>query len=61
MASTGLDVPWRRGMVERFFPVGDELFAVLSNGQILSTTLSTIEWKRILPETAGVNAITVVV
>ena len=61
MASTGLDVPWRRGMVERFFPVGDELFAVLSNGQILSTTLSTIEWKRILPEIAGVNAITVVV
>ncbi len=61
MASTGLDVPWRRGMVERFFPVGDELVAVLSNGQILSTMLSTIQWKRILPEIAGVNAITVVV
>lgn len=61
MASTGLDVPWRRGMVERFFSAGDELFAVLSNGQLLSTTLSTIEWKRILPEIAGVNAITVVV
>ena len=60
-ASTGLDVPWRRGMVERFFPVGDELVAVLSNGQILSTMLSTIQWKRILPEIAGVNAITVVV
>ena len=61
MASTGLDVPWRRGMVERFFQAGDELFAVLSNGQLLSTTFSTIEWKRILPEIAGVNAITVVV
>ena len=61
MASTGLDVPWRRGMVERFFSAGDELFAVLSNGQLLSTTLSTIEWKRILPEIAGVNAITAVV
>ncbi|MCQ6482941.1 hypothetical protein NPN19_24210, partial [Vibrio parahaemolyticus] len=61
MASTGLDVPWRRGMVERFFPAGAELFAVLSNGQLLSTTLSTIEWKRILPEIAGLNAITAVV
>jgi hypothetical protein len=60
-ASTGLQVPWRRGMVERFFQAGEELFAVLSNGQLLSASLSTLEWKRILPGIADVNAITVMV
>ena len=58
MASNGLQVPWRRGMVERFFQTGDELFAVLSNGQLLHAVLSTLEWKRILPEIDNVNAIT---
>lgn len=58
MASNGLQVPWRRGMVERFFQAEAELFAVLSNGQLLSTTLSTFEWKRILPGIDNVNAIT---
>jgi photosystem II stability/assembly factor-like uncharacterized protein len=58
MASNGLQVPWRRGMVERFFQTGDELFAVLSNGQLLHTVLSTLEWKRILPKIDNVNAIT---
>src|SRR5919108_2254845 len=50
MASNGLQVPWRRGMVERFFQAGEELFAVLSNGQLLSASLSTLEWKRGLPD-----------
>jgi photosystem II stability/assembly factor-like uncharacterized protein len=58
-ASTGLQVPWRRGMVERFFQAGEELFAVLSNGQLLSTSLSGLEWKRILPGISNVNAVTV--
>jgi photosystem II stability/assembly factor-like uncharacterized protein len=58
MASNGLQVPWRRGMVERFFQNGDELFAVLSTGQLLHTVLSTLEWKRILPKIDNVNAIT---
>ena len=60
-ASNGLKVPWRRGMVERFFQADDELFAVLSNGQLLSASLSTLEWHRILPEIANVNAITTMV
>jgi hypothetical protein len=59
MASNGLQVPWRRGMVERFFQTGDELFAVLSNGQLLGAQLSTLEWKRILPDIHNVNAITI--
>lgn len=57
-ASNGLQVPWRRGMVERFFQVDDELFAVLSNGQLLRAPLSTLEWHRILPGIGNVNAIT---
>ena len=58
LASDGLQVPWRRGMVERFFQADDELFAVLSNGQLLSTALSTLKWKRILPNTVHVKAVT---
>ena len=60
MASTGLDVPWRRGMVERFFQAGEELFAVLSTGQVLGASHATLEWKRILPDIDDVNALTVV-
>ena len=58
LASNGLDVPWGRGMVERFVQVDEELFAVLSNGQLLSASLSTLEWQRVQPEVNGVNAIT---
>jgi len=45
-------------MVERFFQAGDELFAVLSNGQLLSASLAKLEWKRILPNISNVDAIT---
>jgi photosystem II stability/assembly factor-like uncharacterized protein len=58
LASNGLQVPWRRGMVERFFQAGEELFAVLSNGDVLNTSVSTLEWKRVLPNINTVNAIT---
>ena len=47
-AATGLRVPWRRHMVERFAQVGDELLAVLSNGEIVAAPLATLEWRRIL-------------
>jgi photosystem II stability/assembly factor-like uncharacterized protein len=57
LTSNGLQVPWRRGMVERFFQADDELFAILSNGQLISTSLATLEWKRVLPNITGVNAI----
>lgn len=58
LASNGLKVPWRRGMVERFFQAEKELFAVLSNGQLFATSLSALEWQRTLPNITGVNAIT---
>lgn len=56
MASDGLEVPWARGMVERFLQVGDELLAILSNGQLLAAPLETLAWRRILPEASGVTA-----
>ena len=58
MASNGLQVPWRRGMVERFFQADEELFAILSNGQLLSASLPALEWKHILPAINNVNAAT---
>jgi len=57
LASSGLDVPWRNHMVERFTQIGSELFAVLSNGELLWTDLSILEWKNILPEAKKVNAV----
>ncbi|MGZ6315827.1 MAG: WD40/YVTN/BNR-like repeat-containing protein [Anaerolineales bacterium] len=57
MASAGLQVPWRRGMVERFTQAQDELLAVLSNGELLATKLSALEWRRVLPAITGINAV----
>lgn len=59
-ASNGLQVPWRRGMVERFFQAGEELFAVLSHGALLRTSLSNLEWTRVLPDITDVNAVALI-
>ncbi len=56
LASSGLDAPWPRHMVERFQQVDDELLAVLSNGQLMSAPLATLNWRRLLPEAAGISA-----
>lgn len=56
-ASNGLDVPWRRHMVERFLQVDDDLLAVLSNGQLIAAPIATLEWKPILTDVRGINAI----
>jgi len=57
LASNGLQVPWRRGMVERFLQADDELLAVLSIGELLVAPLATLEWQRILSEIETVNAV----
>jgi photosystem II stability/assembly factor-like uncharacterized protein len=57
-ASSGLDTPWPRHMVERFIQVGDELLAVLSNGELLSASPVELRWQPILPEAPGVQAVT---
>ncbi len=58
LASDGLQVPWRRHMVERFVQLEGQLLAVLSNGQLLAAPLEGLHWQRILPEVQGVVAVT---
>lgn len=55
-------VTWPRNMVERFQPLGGDLFAVLANGQLLQTPLpspgsdlTTLAWEPVLPEVPGIN------
>jgi photosystem II stability/assembly factor-like uncharacterized protein len=57
-ASSGLNVPWRRHMVERFTQVGDQLLAMLSNGELYAAPLATLEWRRVLAEAGEVAAAT---
>jgi photosystem II stability/assembly factor-like uncharacterized protein len=57
LASDGLEVPWRRGMVERFLQADEELFAILSNGEVFGTSLSALEWKRTFPDISDLNAV----
>lgn len=58
-ASAGLSVPWRRHMVERFTQSGDRLLAVLSNGEVLASYTSRLDWQPVLPQVQGVNAVAV--
>jgi photosystem II stability/assembly factor-like uncharacterized protein len=58
LASKRLSVPWQRHMVERFAQVGDELLTVLSNGDLLTAPLATLEWQRIALDVRGVAAVT---
>lgn len=56
-ASGGLKVPWRNHMVERFKQVDDEVFAVLSNGQVLVSPLNDWNWTRAFPEIKNAHAV----
>jgi photosystem II stability/assembly factor-like uncharacterized protein len=56
-ASTGLNTPWPHHMVERFTQVDDELLAVLSNGELFTSPLTKLHWRRLLPEINGVAAV----
>jgi hypothetical protein len=51
-------VPWRRHMVERFEQVGEDLFAVLSNGELLVAPLASLQWQRVLTDLEDVHAVT---
>jgi photosystem II stability/assembly factor-like uncharacterized protein len=56
-AMVGLPGPWRRSVVERFTLIGEELFAVVANGQLFAAPTATLEWRRVLadlPEVMGV-------
>jgi hypothetical protein len=53
----GLELPWPNRMVERFFHLGNELFAVTNDGRVYSSLLSDLVWRRRLDEVVGVTAI----
>ncbi|MGD8295800.1 MAG: hypothetical protein PVH85_27410 [Desulfobacterales bacterium] len=55
-ASEGMKVPWPRHMVDRFVQVGDDLFAILSNGELRLKPLKEVRWQRVLPEIARIEA-----
>jgi len=46
-------------MVERFVQAGDDLVAVLSNGQLIAAPLATLAWQSLLPAEQGVTAVAV--
>ncbi|MCL7451825.1 MAG: hypothetical protein M8467_02125 [Anaerolineae bacterium] len=56
-AAQGLETPWPRHMVERFLQVDYDLLAVLSNGELLTTPLGSLAWRRILPEAGRILAV----
>lgn len=52
----GLSERWPSRMVERFVQAGDELLAILSNGELIAAPLDTLTWQTVLPAVQGVNA-----
>lgn len=59
-ASNSLQVLWGEYMVERFAQIGNDLYAVLSNGALLVSRcrVASWDWLEVLPNSAGVNAVT---
>jgi photosystem II stability/assembly factor-like uncharacterized protein len=57
-ASAGLETPWPRHMVERFYQIDDQLLAVLSNGELLASTLNKLSWEKIQAGSGEVRAVT---
>jgi photosystem II stability/assembly factor-like uncharacterized protein len=55
--STGLDLPWPDRMVERFIPIGDELFAVTNDGRVYVAPIGAWQWERILEGARDVRAV----
>jgi photosystem II stability/assembly factor-like uncharacterized protein len=47
---------WPDHMVERFTPAGDQLLAVLSNGELLAAPQTGQPWTRLLPHIENINA-----
>lgn len=58
-ASGGLDVPWPSGMVERFYAAGDQVLAMLNEGQLLAATRDEWQWRTLVPEIPEINALAV--
>ncbi|OGO34690.1 MAG: hypothetical protein A2Z16_04545 [Chloroflexi bacterium RBG_16_54_18] len=57
-ARGGLETPWPRHMVERFYQIDDQLLAVLSNGELLACALNKLSWEKIQAGSGEVRAVT---
>jgi photosystem II stability/assembly factor-like uncharacterized protein len=57
-ASTGLSVPWAHQMVERFASLDEELFAILSTGEVWRARPPQFAWQPDFAWLPPVNAIT---
>jgi photosystem II stability/assembly factor-like uncharacterized protein len=55
-ASVGINGPWPRHMVERFYQHDKNLFAILSNGELWTRPSGQTAWQRILAEVSGIRA-----
>jgi photosystem II stability/assembly factor-like uncharacterized protein len=55
--SDGNDAPWPDNMVERFEQVDDDLYAILSNGQLLTASIGVWRWQRVFQDVMGIQAI----
>ena len=58
-ASSGLSTPWAHHMIERFAQLRDEVWAVLSNGELLAAPLETLHWRQILSDVTSINAVAI--
>ena len=58
-ASSGLSTPWAHHMIERLAQLYDELWAVLSNGELLAAPLETLHWRQILSDVKSINAVAI--
>jgi photosystem II stability/assembly factor-like uncharacterized protein len=57
LRSDGLDLPWPRGMIERFAAIGNDLFAMTSGGRLFVAPINELRWEQILPEAGEVRAL----
>ena len=55
-ASVGMNGPWPRHMVERFYQHDKNLFAILSNGELWKRPSGQTAWQRIFAEVFGIQA-----
>ena len=55
-AAKGINGPWPRHMVERFYQHDINLFAILSNGELWTRPSGQTVWQRILAEVSGIQA-----
>lgn len=56
-AAGGLDLPWPRCMIERFFEIGSQLFAVTDDGRAFVSDVKGMTWRRIVPDLTGITGV----